>query len=411
MNQAIDYDVIVVGGGPAGSTTAEDLSRLGHKVALLERGVRIKPCGGAVPPRLLDQFDIPRNLLSTEINCAHIVSPNGRRVQMPINNGYMGVVDREVFDPWLRNRAKDAGVDIITTQFKYLHEEDDGTVLVYIGERGEDDTTLRTRIVVGADGANSTVASFGLCGGGERMSFGAWREEMRRFVPGDTAMHYVAAYHEIVEAPSNVDGHCCQVHYNSHWSPDFFAWVFPHGNKLSVGVGSAQRGFGLRDSVKDLRASIGLADAKTLRREGAPIPLHPLRRWDNGRNVIVVGDAAGVVAPTSGEGIYYAMASGRMAAESIDAVLRTDNPRLLSQAKKRFFAEHGQTFRMLGMMQKYWYTADDRRERFVAICEDPDVQDLTWTAYMNKRLVHNRPTAHMRVFFKNIGHLTGLATV
>ncbi len=74
---------------------------------------------------------------------------------------------------------------------------------------------------------------------------------------------------------------------------------------------------------RSLRRELGLEREETLRREGAPIPLRPLRRWDNGRDVVLAGDAAGVVAPASGEGIYYAMAGGRMAAAAVDEFLTT----------------------------------------------------------------------------------------
>jgi geranylgeranyl diphosphate/geranylgeranyl-bacteriochlorophyllide a reductase len=70
-------------------------------------------------------------------------------------------------------------------------------------------------------------------------------------------------------------------------------------------------GVDLKKATADLRASSGLTDCETIRREGAPIPLKPLDRWDNGRDVVLAGDAAGVVAPSSGEGIYYAMVGGR----------------------------------------------------------------------------------------------------
>jgi geranylgeranyl diphosphate/geranylgeranyl-bacteriochlorophyllide a reductase len=62
-------------------------------------------------------------------------------------------------------------------------------------------------------------------------------------------------------------------------------------------------------------------------------------------------------------------------------------------------------------MQYFWYSSDKRRERFVKICADPDVQQLTWQAYMHKRLVRARPAAHLRIFFKDLGHLLGLAPV
>jgi geranylgeranyl reductase len=72
---------------------------------------------------------------------------------------------------------------------------------------------------------------------------------------------------------------------------------------------------------------------------------------------------------------------------------------------------HGQVFWVLGLMQRYWYASDQRRERFVRICQDRDVQQLTWDAYMNKELVKAKPLAHARIFFKNLAHLSGLASV
>ncbi len=124
--------------------------------------------------------------------------------------------------------------------------------------------------------------------------------------------------------------------------------------------------------------------------------------------MILAGDAAGVVAPSSGEGIFYAMTGGRLAARSVVELLETGKARALRRARRRFLLAHGQVFFALGVMQRFWYANDDRRERFVAICEDRDVQQLTFDGYMNKKLVRRRPLSHARIFFKNIGHLTGL---
>jgi geranylgeranyl reductase len=149
---------------------------------------------------------------------------------------------------------------------------------------------------------------------------------------------------------------------------------------------------------------------ETIRREGAPIPLKPLPRWDNGRDVVIAGDAAGVVAPASGEGIFYAMTGGRFAADAVEEALQTGNAAALKQARRRFMRLHGPVFFVLDMMQDFWYTTDNRRERFVAICRDRDVQQLTFDGYMRKQLVRAKPLSHMRIFFKNLAHLTGLAT-
>jgi geranylgeranyl reductase len=255
--------------------------------------------------------------------------------------------------------------------------------------------SVRARVMIGADGARSEVA--------------------RQEVPGALRTKYVFAYHEIVRAPQNppagYDGSRCDVFYQGTLSPDFYGWVFPHGDTMSIGTGSADKGFSLRTAVGRLRQATGLAGTETLRREGAPIPMKPLPRWDNGRDVVLAGDAAGVVAPASGEGIYYAMAGGRLAAEAAHLYLRTGEASALKLARKRFMKAHGTVFWVLGVMQWFWYSNDRRRESFVKICEDKDVQQLTFESYMNKELARKKPMAHVRIFFKDMAHLLGLARV
>ena len=76
---------------------------------------------------------------------------------------------------------------------------------------------------------------------------------------------------------------------------------------------------------------------------------------------------------------------------------------------KQFMREHGKVFWVLGIMQYFWYSSDKRREKFVKICEDKDVQQLTFESYMNKVLVRKKPMAHVRIFFKDLAHLFGMA--
>jgi geranylgeranyl reductase len=122
----------------------------------------------------------------------------------------------------------------------------------------------------------------------------------------------------------------------------------------------------------------------------------------------LAGDAAGVVAPASGEGIYYAMACGRMAADAVEQALKTGQSSCLKKARKTFMRQHGTVFWVLGIMQYFWYQSDKRREKFVTICEDKDVQQLTFESYMNKMLVRKKPMAHVRIFFKDLAHLFGM---
>lgn len=391
------YDVVVIGGGPAGATAAHDLARKGRSVLLLDRAWRVKPCGGAVPPQLLKDFDVPESLMVARISEARMVSPKGKTVDIPVGNGFVGMVDREVFDEWLRARAASAGAERMTGTFVRRERDADGVARVVFTSgrsRHGGESSVRARAIIGADGALSQVA--------------------RQCVPRADEGKFVFAYHEIIKSPpveSAAFAHDrCDVYYQGPLSPDFYAWVFPHGATTSVGTGSLQKGFGLKESVAQLRAATGLDKVETIRKEGAPIPLHPLPKWDDGREVVLAGDAAGVVAPASGEGIFYAMTGGRYAADAVEEFLATGKARALAKARRRFLWDHGQVFFVLDVMQKFWYSNDDRRERFVAICRDVDVQRLTFDAYMRKKLVRGKPLSHARIFFKNLAHLTGLAT-
>lgn len=390
------YDVAVIGGGPCGAMAAEELAQKGHSVVLVDPDNKIKPCGGAIPSRALADFAIPETQLVARANAARIIAPSGRTVDMTIGDiGYVGMVDRAHFDPYLRQRAADAGAERLTGKLDDIQEATDGLLDLTIARTTKDagNVQFRARRVIGADGANSAV---------RRMMF-----------PASKKPPYVFAYHEIVESPEDANPEIfradrCDVIYDGRISPDFYGWVFPHGGQTSIGTGTAVKGHNIREATTALKLAAGLGNCRVIRREGAPLPLKPMRRWDNGRNILLAGDAAGTVAPSSGEGIYYAMLCGRLSAEAAHQSLLVGNGRALAGARKTFMRAHGRVFLILGIMQKIWYRNDRLREKFVAMCADPDVQRLTWESYLNKKLVRRDPLAHLRVFAKDLAQLFGM---
>ena len=170
------------------------------------------------------------------------------------------------------------------------------------------------------------------------------------------------------------------------------------------GFRNCQKGFSVRTAVTALREPLDcrLGDHP---REGAPIPL---RRCASGitARCRARGDAAGVVCPASARDLLRdgRWTNGRRRVRSCC----DRQAKALLTARKRFMKAHGRVFLVLGIMQRFWYSSDKRRERFVKICADRDVQHLTWQAYMHKKLVRAKPMAHVRIFFKDTAHLLGL---
>jgi geranylgeranyl reductase len=156
---------VVVGGGPAGATAAEDLARSGRSVVLLDRAGRIKPCGGAIPPRLIRDFAIPDSLLVARVTGAQMVSPTDKRVHIPIEGGFVGMVDRDVFDEWLRQRAAAAGAVRRAGTFVRLDRDPDGTAVVHHRRHGATDKGDTDRVRARGDRRRRGALGRGTPGG------------------------------------------------------------------------------------------------------------------------------------------------------------------------------------------------------------------------------------------------------
>jgi len=397
--------VAVIGGGPGGACCAETLAEAGIETYLIERKMdNCKPCGGAIPLCMIDEFDLPVELVDRKVRKMTMISPTNKEVQIGQtlkDDEYIGMVRREVMDSFLRERAGEKGCNVINGLFMSMTppQAKDQPYLLTYNDFGDEDgnarkgvkKTLEVDVVIGADGANSRVAKEIEAGDYEYAI--AFQERMR--IPDDKMEYYKER---------------AEMYVGEDVSPDFYAWVFPKCDHVAVGTGTVvdKRGIQMyQQGIRD-RAKNRIAGGEILRVEAHPIPEHP-RPWRVRDRATLIGDAAGYVTKCSGEGIYFAAKSGRMCAESIversEAGTRMINDRDLFDYINKFDAQYGPTYLVLDALQKLFYTSDAARESFVDLCEEKYVQQVTFDSYLYKTVQGNNPVGDVALLGKTLSSL------
>jgi len=394
--------VAVVGSGPAGSSAAETLVKAGIETYLFERKLdNAKPCGGAIPLCMVSEFDLPPHIIDRQVRKMKMISPSNVEVDINIENAheYIGMCRREVLDGFLRDRAASLGAKLINGTVHTLDIPSNNTdpYILHYADHSDGSAmgiqkTLKVDLVIGADGANSRVAK--AIDAGDYNYAIAFQERIR--LPEDK----MAYYEDLAE-----------MYVGDDVSTDFYAWVFPKYDHVAVGTGTMKVN---QASIKKLQAGVRARAAKKLmggeiiKVEAHPIPEHPRPRRVVGR-VALVGDAAGYVTKSSGEGIYFAAKSGRMCAETIVEIsnkgARIPTEDEIKVYLKRWDKAYGITYKVLDILQRVFYRSDATREAFVEMCADRDVQKLTFDSYLYKTVVPANPFVQMKITAKTIGSL------
>lgn len=309
----LEYDIIVVGAGPAGSTVAKTCAEEGLRAVIIEKkpASGFKLCGGGLPVWVIREFDIDRNIVECDVTWSHLVGKK-HSVLKSIKGDV--TVDRAKFDRYLANRAVNCGATILTSTTCSGVVKKDGKVSGIVADSPKGVVEMKGKIVVAADGFSSlTARSANL---------------LPRYKRSDVALTLqIEAY-----TKEAVDESVTYSFFDEEIALCGYGWLIPKKHGYSVGVGcllshlQGKLANGLRFLIEKhplaSRILSNTARKSNLRAACIPLAQSPVS-CDDG--IMVAGDAAGMVDPLAGDGIYYAMKAGQLAGHVAAAAISDED--------------------------------------------------------------------------------------
>jgi len=317
----MNYDVIVVGAGPVGSHTACRLAELGYRTAVLERQPYVGHklcCTGIIGRECYEFYSLDPSCVVREAKSARLFAPSGDYIRISRDQTQAYIVDRPYLDRSLAERALEQGAEYqLSSKVVDIAVSSDGVSLAIAGEN--DSNNIQGKVAVIASGFASPLPQMLGLGKINHLISGAQTEVLSDII-GET-----------------------EVYFSHRTAPGFFAWAVPSSeDKVRVGLFAKKNpGVYLQKLINELTIEGKLKSSPKDISYGG-IPLKPLRRTYDER-VLVVGDAAGQVKPTTGGGIYYGLLSADHAVDTInEAFTRNDfSKKQFARYQKRWKATLG----------------------------------------------------------------------
>ncbi|TMJ09530.1 MAG: NAD(P)/FAD-dependent oxidoreductase [Bacillati bacterium ANGP1] len=337
MSTPHDFDVIVVGAGPAGGMAAGTAAAMGLRTALIEEHPEIGApahCSGKLQLHAFREFHLPQHLILNTLQAGAFYAPDGTvaRVRRAVPDSH--VVDRAVFDRWLAHQAQERGAEVLLQTRLRAAERVNGTVRV-LGERNGKPFAATAALIIDAEGARPVLP--------RTLGF----QLRRRLILG--------LQYQMVDVDLD-EPDCPEIYLGTESAPGFFAWLMPIGDRRArVGVcvdphlaGRAPLHY--LDSL--LRGhhvvSRRLRRARIERKLAGSIPVLASRRSTGREGMLLVGDAAGHVKATSGGGIYFSLIAARLAAEAAASYVGGDRD-ALARYDRRWRERFGRELRATAM--------------------------------------------------------------
>ncbi len=341
----MNYDAVVVGAGPTGSATARDIARAGFKVLLLEEHRRVGVptfCSGLVTPRTLELACISNQVAINSIKGALVHSALGRKLVLGGDGVHAVVIDRATFDQQLAGQAQEAGTDLLLeSKLVYIERQHQGLALGIA--RNGSSTQVNAKLLIGADGAYSRVA---------------------RWINGPSSAEIVTAVSVDARLRTSKVDHV-EVFVAKSVAPGWFAWIIPLEDGLArVGIGDTNcSARSLRQLLKELIYTFPrqFEGIELGRLRGHAIPIYsPIKTY--GDNVLLVGDAARQVKPTSGGGIYTGLVGAKHCARvAVEALKRDDlSGSFLSQYEVAWKGEVGTELERQADLRRVFISLSDQ---------------------------------------------------